>query len=221
MSQPSRPYTGIRAAREQSSPLAQRGFGTRARMRLQRERQAAGENENQEIDPPRHFRVLLMVRSSPSPLCVFFYTGRRSSHFFRNYFLPGRRDSLTTGAQRVQHAQLILRRAALLMPAPALPAATTPAPAIPAAAPASVDPASDDDDETYGTPLWQTDDTHIPTDTESDDEHPATDGARQAREKPLTHDDLYVGPERPPVLKTKRNHQECSICFLVKSHPVS
>ncbi|KAJ7021080.1 hypothetical protein C8F04DRAFT_1274149 [Mycena alexandri] len=46
-------------------------------------------------------------------------------------------------------------------------------------------------------------------------------GSRKIRDLPLKEEDLYVGPERPPPLKTDRAHQTCSLCLQVKSHPVA
>ncbi|KAJ7736635.1 hypothetical protein B0H16DRAFT_1730683 [Mycena metata] len=46
-------------------------------------------------------------------------------------------------------------------------------------------------------------------------------GSRDVRDVPLTADALYIGVLRPPVLKTDRGHQTCSLCFQVKAHPVA
>lgn len=46
-------------------------------------------------------------------------------------------------------------------------------------------------------------------------------GSRAPREKPLIHDDLWIGEARPPNLVTDREHQTCGICGFVKSQPVS
>jgi hypothetical protein len=49
------------------------------------------------------------------------------------------------------------------------------------------------------------------------------EGLHNIRDKPLTADELYVGPARPIDLKTpqERAHQACTVCRQVKSHPVS
>ncbi|KAJ7106828.1 hypothetical protein C8R43DRAFT_1140476 [Mycena crocata] len=46
-------------------------------------------------------------------------------------------------------------------------------------------------------------------------------GDRAPRDEPLTVANLYVGGLLPPVEKTTRAHQECSLCGHVKCHPVS
>ncbi|KAJ7315236.1 hypothetical protein DFH08DRAFT_972260 [Mycena albidolilacea] len=49
----------------------------------------------------------------------------------------------------------------------------------------------------------------------------AAPGFRLARSVPLTDDDLYIDDTRPPILATPKPHHICSICFSIKSHPVS
>lgn len=45
-------------------------------------------------------------------------------------------------------------------------------------------------------------------------------GYRAPRDFPLTEDELYTGPERPPAESNSELH-ECGICFNIQSHPVS
>ncbi|KAJ7231596.1 hypothetical protein B0H12DRAFT_1239912 [Mycena haematopus] len=46
-------------------------------------------------------------------------------------------------------------------------------------------------------------------------------GYRVPRRIPLTAEALYIDDARPPVLATPKPHHTCSICWSVKSHPVS
>ncbi|KAJ7456843.1 hypothetical protein B0H11DRAFT_2243723 [Mycena galericulata] len=49
----------------------------------------------------------------------------------------------------------------------------------------------------------------------------ASDGARTEREDPLTLESLLANGIAPPARSTTREHQKCSICLHIKSHPVS
>ncbi|KAJ7450273.1 hypothetical protein B0H11DRAFT_1928299 [Mycena galericulata] len=49
----------------------------------------------------------------------------------------------------------------------------------------------------------------------------ASDGARTEREEPLTLESLLANGVAPPVRSTTRDHQKCSICLQIKSHPVA
>ncbi|KAJ7430887.1 hypothetical protein B0H11DRAFT_1909733 [Mycena galericulata] len=51
--------------------------------------------------------------------------------------------------------------------------------------------------------------------------HPRGNGSRAKRDKPLTDHDLYIDDVRPPILTTDRPHHECSVCFHIKSHPIT
>jgi hypothetical protein len=44
-------------------------------------------------------------------------------------------------------------------------------------------------------------------------------GSRAPRDSPLTEDEVYIGPERPPAESYSELH-ECGICFNIQSHPV-
>ncbi|KAJ7121768.1 hypothetical protein C8R43DRAFT_959546 [Mycena crocata] len=46
-------------------------------------------------------------------------------------------------------------------------------------------------------------------------------GRREERDKPLTSDDLYLTDARPPILRGVKPYHQCSLCYNVKSHPVS
>ncbi|KAJ7466767.1 hypothetical protein B0H11DRAFT_1921664 [Mycena galericulata] len=46
-------------------------------------------------------------------------------------------------------------------------------------------------------------------------------GARVARDRPLTREQLWLNGIGPPEQTTDRKHQQCGICLQVKSHPVS
>ncbi|KAJ7774518.1 hypothetical protein DFH07DRAFT_952225 [Mycena maculata] len=45
--------------------------------------------------------------------------------------------------------------------------------------------------------------------------------SRRDRDRPLTETDLLINGEAPPEQLPKKPHHKCSICHLVKSHPVS
>ncbi|KAJ7116237.1 hypothetical protein C8R43DRAFT_960908 [Mycena crocata] len=45
-------------------------------------------------------------------------------------------------------------------------------------------------------------------------------GERASRPMPLTHADLWLDGVTPPEGTTDREHQECSVCLQIKSHPV-
>lgn len=46
-------------------------------------------------------------------------------------------------------------------------------------------------------------------------------GRREAREVPLTEDDLYLNNARPDIIRFPLMHHICILCNNVKSHPVS
>ncbi|KAJ7182646.1 hypothetical protein C8R43DRAFT_940772 [Mycena crocata] len=50
---------------------------------------------------------------------------------------------------------------------------------------------------------------------------PVFPGARVVRDKPLVLADLYRTDTRPPMLLGIKPHHQCSICYNIKSHPVS
>ncbi|KAJ7484055.1 hypothetical protein B0H11DRAFT_2231789 [Mycena galericulata] len=49
----------------------------------------------------------------------------------------------------------------------------------------------------------------------------ATEGRRTPLESPLTRENLFLTPERPPDLPECKLHHQCGICRGPKSHPVS
>ncbi|KAJ7490094.1 hypothetical protein B0H11DRAFT_2229611 [Mycena galericulata] len=49
----------------------------------------------------------------------------------------------------------------------------------------------------------------------------ASDGSRIEREEPLTLESLLSNGVGPPIRSTMREHQKCSICLHIKSHPVA